>query len=284
MCVCRRSDLRRSFLTRALEAIGAIGVATILPGATFASETALISAIRGSTQGGVSHVDIVLSGPVDHHVFTLKNPDRVVIDLEPSTVARPLGLQGAAGSVVERLRYATHPSGRVRLVLDLRGTVHPVATLLPPAAGHPDYRLLVTLNAPGAGAQPQKTVLRDVVVVIDPGHGGHDPGAIGRRGTREKDVVLPISLRLADLLSGEKGFRTVLTRDRDVFLPLRERIRIAGEHKADLFVSIHADASTDRAASGSTVYILSKHGASSERARRVAERENMAGSGREVKL
>jgi N-acetylmuramoyl-L-alanine amidase len=123
-----------------------------------------------------------------------------------------------------------------------------------------------------------------VVVVIDPGHGGHDPGAIGRRGTREKDVVLPISLRLAYLLDNEKGFKTVLTRDRDVFLPLRERIRIAGEHKADLFVSIHADASTDRGASGSSVYILSQHGASSERARRVAERENMAGSGREVKL
>ncbi len=118
--------------------------------------------------------------------------------------------------------------------------------------------------------------LRDLVIAIDAGHGGKDPGAVGKNGTYEKDVVLKIARKLEALLEQESGYKPVLTRTSDVFLPLRERIRKARAHQADLFISIHADASPDRGATGSSVYVLSKNGASSEAARVLAERENAA--------
>jgi N-acetylmuramoyl-L-alanine amidase len=117
---------------------------------------------------------------------------------------------------------------------------------------------------------------RDLVIAVDAGHGGVDPGAIGRRGTREKDVTLSIARTLAARLDDEPGMRAVLTRNGDYFVPLRERINRARAANADLFVSVHADAVADRSVAGSSVYILSPRGASSEAARRLAERENSA--------
>ena len=115
---------------------------------------------------------------------------------------------------------------------------------------------------------------RDVVIAIDPGHGGKDPGAIGYAGTREKDVVLQISRRLARLIKAEPGMRVVMTRNNDKFLTLRGRIKKARANKADLFISVHADAVKNRRARGSSVYVLSKNGASSEAAKILAQREN----------
>ena len=117
---------------------------------------------------------------------------------------------------------------------------------------------------------------RDVVVAVDAGHGGQDPGAIGHGGTREKDVVLAIARALAERINGEPGMRAVLTRDRDEFLVLRDRIGRARLAKADMFVSIHADSIANRDVSGSSVYVLSEHGASNEAARWLADRENAA--------
>jgi N-acetylmuramoyl-L-alanine amidase len=117
---------------------------------------------------------------------------------------------------------------------------------------------------------------RDLVIAVDAGHGGVDPGAIGRRGTREKDVTLAIARTLAARLNDEPGMRAVLTRNGDYFVPLRQRINRARAANADLFVSVHADAVADRSVAGSSVYILSPRGASSEAARRLAERENAA--------
>jgi N-acetylmuramoyl-L-alanine amidase len=117
---------------------------------------------------------------------------------------------------------------------------------------------------------------RDLVIAVDAGHGGVDPGAIGRRGTREKDVTLAIARTLAARLNDEPGMRAVLTRTGDYFVPLRQRINRARAANADLFVSVHADAVADRSVAGSSVYILSPRGASSEAARRLAERENAA--------
>ena len=116
--------------------------------------------------------------------------------------------------------------------------------------------------------------MRDVVVAIDAGHGGKDPGAIGRRGTREKDIVLSISKRLKNLIDQEPGMKAVMVRNRDIFIPLRSRIRRASELNADVFLSIHADAAVNRRAKGSSVYVLSQGGASSEAARILAKREN----------
>jgi N-acetylmuramoyl-L-alanine amidase len=117
---------------------------------------------------------------------------------------------------------------------------------------------------------------RDVVVAVDAGHGGQDPGAIGHGGTREKDVVLAIARALAERINGEPGMRAVLTRDRDEFLVLRDRIGRARLAKADMFVSIHADSIANRDVSGASVYVLSEHGASNEAARWLADRENAA--------
>lgn len=117
---------------------------------------------------------------------------------------------------------------------------------------------------------------RDVVIAVDAGHGGKDPGAIGRDGTEEKNVTLAIARALAARIDGEPGMRAVLTRDSDVFLLLRDRMQRAREAKADLFVSIHADSIRDPAVSGASVYVLSERGATDEAARWLADRENAA--------
>lgn len=117
---------------------------------------------------------------------------------------------------------------------------------------------------------------RDIVIAIDPGHGGRDPGAIGPGGTREKDVVLQISRRLARLVDAEPGMRAFMTRDTDTFITLRQRIQRARAAGADMFISVHADAFANRNARGSSVYVLSERGASSEAARLLADRENSA--------
>lgn len=121
---------------------------------------------------------------------------------------------------------------------------------------------------------PRAAVTRDLIVAVDAGHGGQDPGAIGKRGTREKDVVLAISRRLAKKINATSGMRAVLTRNSDVFLPLRKRMEIARENHADLFISIHADAFKNHNVQGSSVYVLSENGASSEAAKWLAEKEN----------
>ncbi|HSN70542.1 MAG TPA: N-acetylmuramoyl-L-alanine amidase, partial [Steroidobacteraceae bacterium] len=153
-----------------------------------------------------------------------------------------------------------------RLVVDLGGQGHATAVADPVAS-----RPLAPVKSTD-GLQQH----RDVVIAIDAGHGGKDPGAIGRRGTREKDVTLAIARRLKERIDREPGMRAVLTRDGDQFLSLRERIRRARRDQADLFVSVHADAFRDRSVAGSSVYVLSSRGASDEAARWLAERENAA--------
>ena len=111
-------------------------------------------------------------------------------------------------------------------------------------------------------------------MVIDPGHGGRDPGAVGKRGTREKDVVLGVSRRLKARIDATPGMRAIMTRSSDKYVPLRKRIEIARKSKADLFISVHADANNSSRLKGSSVYILSKNGASSEAARLLAKSEN----------
>ena len=130
--------------------------------------------------------------------------------------------------------------------------------------------------APTLKSAKTKPSNKTIVIAIDPGHGGKDPGATGYAGTREKDVVLKISKRLARLINAEKGMRAIMTRDTDKFLTLRGRIKKARSQKADVFISIHADAVDDRRVRGSSVYVLSKNGASSEAARLLAKTQNEA--------
>jgi N-acetylmuramoyl-L-alanine amidase len=223
-----------------------------------------------------TRVVLDLSGSAQHSLQVLKNPDRVVLDVSRARLARGARAPGAVGAV-KQVRMAGRPSGELRIVLDLSRPIRAKSFLAEPN-NHYGYRLVIDLG----GATPDTPVkveharpdARDLIIAIDAGHGGEDPGAIGKNGTREKDVVLAIARVLAQRVNGEPGMKAVLTRDGDYFVPLRDRMRRARAQQADLFVSIHADAIRDRSVDGSSVYILSQRGATDEASRWLAEREN----------
>lgn len=248
-----------------------------------------VQRLRMSVDGDTTRLVFDMDGPVDHNIFTLDGPDRVVVDLAGARVLDSLDVASNPRALVKGVRHAQRNGTDLRVVLDLRAPSEPHSFVLLPAQGSP-HRLVLDLTerpsttavartAPEASsddtARPSED-LREVVVAIDPGHGGHDPGAIGPGGTREKDVVLQIARRLAERVEREPGMRPVLIRTGDYFLPLRERINRARAADADVFLSIHADAIHDRRVQGSSVYILSESGASSEAARFLAQRENQA--------
>ncbi len=208
--------------------------------------------------------------PDDIALFLLDDPSRLVIDLAGVTNSGQKPSHFAHG-LVASVRMGDHPD-KLRLVVDLRAEVKPSYRVL---THHNGVRLHIDLGANALQASTQRSSpLRDIVVAIDPGHGGKDPGAIGQRKTREKDVTLKIGLELAGLLSKIRGVRVVMTRNSDTYLGLRERTKIARSQGADVFVSLHADAFPRREARGSSVYALSLKGASSEAARYLAEKEN----------
>src|SRR5699024_9363039 len=173
----------------------------------------------------------------------------------------------------------------VRIVFDLQRKGLPRSFFLPADSGKP-ARLVVdvydkTRASPGpvAVSTPAKTGKgRDIVIAVDAGHGGYDPGAHGPDGTQEKDATLAMSKKLAAMINAIPGMHAILTRDDDRYLELRQRMAIARAHDADMFISIHCNASRDPRARGGAVYALSKHGATSEAARWLANRENDAGN------
>jgi N-acetylmuramoyl-L-alanine amidase len=265
-----------------------VGVAFCLLAGGTAASAASIDAVRIAAQDGRTRVALDLSDGAEHKLFVLPGnsgkPARVVIDIKPSRLAPgAVPFPTGVGSV-QRIRGADREDGSVRIVLDLKETVRPKSFALPADERYGD-RLVVDLEAASVTAEEPTPVkrspspaqaARDIVVAIDAGHGGKDPGARGPKGTREKDVVLKISQRLADEFNAEPGMRAVLTRGSDQFVPLRQRIEKARGAEADLFISIHADAFRDRRVRGTTVYALSEKGATDEAARRLAERENAA--------
>jgi len=182
------------------------------------------------------------------------------------------------GGSIASIRSAIRDSGHLRVVLDLEHTVRSRSFMAGPK-GPIGERLVIDLQR-AAGLKPVKRASegyrpgRDIVIAIDAGHGGHDPGAVGKARTREKDVALEISRKLASRIDAEPGMKAVLVRTGDYYIDLRERMAIARRHRADLFISVHADAVDDRRARGSSVYALSMKGASDEAARKLAEREN----------
>ncbi|HEX2242361.1 MAG TPA: N-acetylmuramoyl-L-alanine amidase, partial [Gammaproteobacteria bacterium] len=255
---------------------------TLLTASARSETGVVVKDIRLSDNDSTTRVVFDLSGPVGHRLFTLHDPERVVIDIDNAYMAQSADQAGFSDSVIENIRHAPRDVTDLRVVFDLYKAVIPKSFLLAPAGGY-GHRLVVDLSYSGSSApvivakdEDNKTSLRDVVVAIDAGHGGKDPGAIGPYGAMEKDVTLAIASRLEALIAKEPGMRPVMIRDDDVYLPLRERIALARHHKADLFISVHADASTDPYAHGSSVYVLSSTGASSEAARWLAERENAA--------
>lgn len=221
-----------------------------------------------------------LSAPVDNNLFVLKNPNRIVIDLKSTDLKTQFPAPTSA-SFIKRIRYARRDGDNLRVVLDLKRQVRAKSFELHPE-GEYGNRLVIDLVDESQDNQHQPVLEdhtdtdkpRKVLVMIDPGHGGEDPGAIGKYGTREKDVVLQIARRLRTLVNSTPGMEAKMTRKGDYYIALGKRVRIARRARADLFVSIHADSFRNRAARGSSVYVLSKHGASSEVARFLARSEN----------
>lgn len=225
---------------------------------------------------------------VPHSIFALKDPERLVIDIPNARLEGKLPTVSAGDPLVQGLRSGVRKGTDLRIVVDLKQSVRAKSFLLQPNQQY-GHRLVVDLSPsvtdarPGAAAAALPSVgtgpsgqPREVVVAIDAGHGGEDPGAIGPSGTREKDVTLAIARRVASLLRKEPGMKPVLIRDGDYYVGLRKRIDQARAAQADLFVSIHADAFRDRRVRGSSVYTLSHRGASSEAAKWLADRENSA--------
>ncbi len=239
--------------------------------------------IRIWSEHGKTRVVLDLSQPVEHNIFTLRGPDRLVIDLKDSRLAAALTqLPQGAGSV-RSIRSAVRADGQLRVVLDLNQDVRSRSFTVSPNSQFGD-RLVIDLQRVGSlttvkRASEKYRPGRDIVVAVDPGHGGYEPGAIGRGGTREKDVALSIAKELARRINAEPGMRAILVRDRDVYIDHRDRTQFARDNRADLFVSIHADAVDDPRAKGASVYALSMQGASDEAAHQLAQRENASVGG-----
>lgn len=229
----------------------------------------------------------------------LKDPDRLVVDLEGiefnSILENLPDKISATDPYIKLIRAGRFKPGVVRLVIELKTEIQPQVFSLKPV-GEYGYRLVLDLYPTIADdpllallekldSAPQKLpqkspgqddMVRMVTIVLDPGHGGEDPGAIGRGGSYEKNVTLQVARRLKAKIDAEPNMRSMLTRDGDFFIPLHQRVQKARRVKADLFVSVHADAFIKPTARGSSVFVLSENGASSSAARWLAQRENSA--------
>jgi N-acetylmuramoyl-L-alanine amidase len=265
----------------ALRAVLRIGVLLLAAPAAFAATQVRNLAFEAPAAGS-ARFTLTLSGPPSHQVFTLDNPRRVVIDLKSTSLPRSVAMPAVSGPVAS-VRSGTQPGGKLRLVLEMGPSF---TAMKARASGN---QLILDLGtaaavvaAPPAPPTPVQAAHapadlgRDIVIAVDAGHGGQDPGASGAAGTREKDVVLSIARALARRIDAEPGMKAVLTRDTDVYIPHRERMNIARRARADIFISVHADAIRNRDVTGSSVYVLSTRGASSEAARWLAEEQNAA--------
>lgn len=222
-----------------------------------------------------------LDQPVDYKIIPLTAPDRLVIDLTDARLKTSFKKLDLSDTPIVKIRHAKRNKGDLRVVLDLKTNVQPRSFLLKPN-GDAGHRLVLDLNdvtaakAPAvAASEPKPDTKRDIVVAIDAGHGGEDPGASGPSRVREKHVVLAIAQKLADEINRKPGYRAVLVRTGDYYVKHKRRWEIARENRADLFLSIHADAFTDPRARGSSVYALSRKGTTSAMARFLADSENV---------
>ena len=223
---------------------------------------------------------------VEHRLFVLHDPERLVIDFAQSSLKKSPDLTQFKSRHVKSMRYAKQSDGKFRVVLDLHLAVRPKSFMLNPNSQY-GHRLVVDLFDKQEQVKVVKSVQpedpeitqkgRDIVVAIDAGHGGEDPGAQGKKyKKREKDITLAIAKELKRIIDKEPGMRAVLTRTGDYYVGLRKRMQLARKARADFFVSIHADAFNNAKARGSSVFVLSRRGASSEAARWLAVKENAA--------
>jgi len=268
---------RRKFLsqlTSQLAGIGSLAAAPVLTKA--ASSYTQVENIRISREPDKTRLVFDLDNSVEYSLFTMHKPERLVIDLKQTRLMNAGVLEELHSPQLKGIRTGVRKMHDLRIVLDLKSRTTPNSFLLEPK-GRNGYRLVIDVKEP-AGSRKREVVkkqnLRDVVVAIDAGHGGNDPGATGRLGTHEKNVTLQIAKRLKKVIDGTKGMKGELIRRSDRFMRLRERIKRAHELDADLMISVHADSFPDARARGASVYALSVSGATSESARLLAEKEN----------
>ena len=267
----------------------------------------VVENVRLSNTENSSRVVIDLTDKALYKTFTLDKPHRLVIDLRQTIWSKKVILPNISGSLINKIRHAQRDD-TLRLVFDLNKKIKYETHKLKPDTNH-SHRIVIDLRDPKQPIKPitpttaDKTPTpsakptepkpavsvknkaptyikpkpkRDIVIAIDAGHGGKDHGATGKNGTKEKDIVLAIAKRLAKLVDKEPGMRAYLVRTDDTFISLRQRIKRAHDHKADMFISIHADSFHNSHAKGSSVYVLSQRGASSEAAQLLADKENAA--------
>ena len=272
-----------------------------------------VLAVRIWPAADYTRVTLESSAAVKFSHFTVKNPERLVVDLEGVELNGVLdGLSGKIGAddpYIKLLRAGRFKPGVVRLVMELKTEVAPQVFVLAPVGeyGHrlvldvypanpvdPLLALLekkdlqqIPLDDKPVAAEPQQPAVAEkrpgkpvvdrlVTITLDPGHGGEDPGAVGRGGSHEKNVTLAVAKRLKAKIDAEPNMRAVLTRDSDFFVPLHMRVQKARRVQSDLFVSIHADAFIKPDARGASVFVLSENGATSSAARWLANKENAA--------
>ncbi len=264
---------------RPLQGIGVL--AALFAAGSAAAQPVSLEDIRVWGSPDSTRVVLDLSAPVRYTLFSLSGPDRIVIDFE-SIDADLATLRPPPGGVVKSVRLGERGRTGLRVVLDVSEKVETKDFLTPPNETY-GHRLVIDLGHAQATATAPVPVKvaggdgqRDLVIAIDAGHGGEDPGAVGKGGTREKTVALAIARKLAERINEEPGMKAVLTRTGDYFVKFKDRIERARQNQADLFVSIHADAFMDRSIRGSSVYVLSTRRASSEAAKMLADRENAA--------
>ncbi len=284
----------------------ALALAVMVGLASAARAAAELGPLRLDSNAGATILRVELTQPSEYRLFTLANPHRVVLDLLSARLpASALPLPAGHGAV-RQVRAANRIDDSVRIVLDLEQAVQPQGALTRDAVGKGALLLVslpvagsasgkpvdlspaaplpavdITPPAPaaeGLSAVPvkQRATGRNIIIAVDAGHGGKDPGAHGPKGVREKDITLRLSKQLVSVINAEPGMQAVLTRSTDEFIPLRGRMERARAAKADLFISIHADAVHNRSVRGSSIYVLNEKGATDEAARRLAARENAA--------
>lgn len=269
-------------------------IQTILLPSMLLLATLLSSVVNANVQGARlwhapdnSRLVFDLSKKSEHKIFSLSSPHRLVIDIDDAKLAGKLKDLPTQTGPVKKVRWGPRGKTNLRIVLDLREAVTPKSFPLPPNKQY-GHRLVVDLfpkNASAKAVKVEKPILnakdalktkRDVLIAIDAGHGGEDPGAVGHGGIYEKRVVLAIAKKLEALLKKERGLKPYMIRTGDYYIGLRDRTKKARNANADLFISIHADAFRSPKARGSSVFALSQQGATSEAARWLADKENSA--------
>lgn len=270
-----------------------------------ATATSSILAVRVWPARDYTRVTLEHDQAIRYSHLLVKDPERLVVDLEGVEFNSVLQMLPSkileSDPYIKLIRAGRNKPGVVRLVIELKGEVKPQVFSLQPV-GEYGHRLVLDLyplepidplmalleksgepqanveSKPGNNGKPEQKpeIARLITIVLDPGHGGEDPGAVGRRGSYEKNVTLSVARRLKEKIDATPNMRSVLTRDGDYFIPLNQRVQKARRVQADLFVSVHADAFVKSTARGSSVFVLSENGASSSAARWLANKENAA--------